>query len=314
MPEIREMIVNGYAYPTISEASLMWWLPRLTWVSSFSYSFDADGTLKELDDERVIEQAGASGVGTLMVLAPIGENGSFDSSLAVDLFEHPTGVGRLIDHIVDTIIEKGLQGIDFDIEYLPGKYAADYVNLVRRTRERLAPLGYVTTVALAPKVEDNQPGLLYEGHDYAAMGEVADYCLLMTYEWGYLYGPPMAVSPLDRVREVVEYAVSRIPAGKILLGMSNYGYDWKLPFSEGDRAQTLTNYQAAARAEYYGVPIQFDEVAMSPFFVYQSPAGAEHIVWFENEQSWRARLALVEEYGLAGVGIWNIMSIFYGGI
>ena len=40
----------------------------------------------------------------------------------------------------------------------------------------------------------------------------------------------------------------------------------------------------------------------------------EHIVWFENENSWRARLALAGELGLTGVGIWNIMYVFYGGI
>ena len=40
----------------------------------------------------------------------------------------------------------------------------------------------------------------------------------------------------------------------------------------------------------------------------------KHIVWFENERSWQARLALVTEYGLAGISIWNIMHIFYGGL
>ena len=45
-----------------------------------------------------------------------------------------------------------------------------------------------------------------------------------------------------------------------------------------------------------------------------APDGAEHIVWFENEESWQARLVMVEEYNLAGVGIWTIMDIFYGGI
>ena len=97
--------------------------------------------------------------------------------------------------------------------------------------------------------------------------------------------------------------------------MSNYGYDWKLPFVQGEsKAEKLTNYQALARAEYYGVNVEYYEEAQAPFFTYTVPDGSEHIVWFENEQSWRARLALVSEYGLAGISIWNIMHIFYGGI
>ena len=125
----------------------------------------------------------------------------------------------------------------------------------------------------------------------------------------------MPVSPINNVRRVIEFGITQIPAEKILMGMSNYGYDWALPFVEDEsRAEKLTNYQAEARAAYYGVPIQYDEEAQAPFFTYTAPDGTEHIVWFENEQSWTARLALVEEYGLAGVSIWNIMNIFYGGI
>ena len=170
-------------------------------------------------------------------------------------------------------------------------------------------------MALAPKVRADQPGVLYEGHDYAGMGRAADYCLLMTYEWGYTYGEPMAVSPINHVRRVLEYGLTEIPAEKILMGMSNYGYDWALPFVRGEsKAEKLTNYQAQARAEYYGVPVEWDETAQAPFYTYATPAGVKHVVWFENERSWQARLALVAEYGLAGISIWNIMHIFYGGL
>ena len=168
---------------------------------------------------------------------------------------------------------------------------------------------------LAPKTSAGQPGLLYQGHDYKGMGQAADYCLLMTYEWGYTFGPPMPVSPIANVRRVIEYGLTEMPASRILMGMSNYGYDWALPFVKGEsRAEKLSNYQAQARAEYYGVAVQYDEEAQAPFFTYTTPAGVDHIVWFENEKSWQARLALVEEYGLAGVSIWNIMNVFYGGI
>ncbi len=52
----------------------------------------------------------------------------------------------------------------------------------------------------------------------------------MTYEWGYKYGPNMAVAPLNMVRRVLDYAVTEIIPEKIMLGIPNYGYDWPLPF------------------------------------------------------------------------------------
>ena len=110
----------------------------------------------------------------------------------------------------------------------------------------------MTTVALAPRIRDDQEGILYEGHDYRLMGEAADYCLLMTYEWGYTNGDPLPVSPIANVRKVLEYGITRIPHDKILMGLNNYGYDWPLPFVRGrSRASSLGNYEAAARAEYY---------------------------------------------------------------
>lgn len=312
---MAEYIVNGYAYPSISKETLEWWLPRLSWVAAFSYGFTEDGNLINLEDANLIIPATEAGVRPMMVLTPLDADGNFNDNIAIRVFENLDAQQNLIDNIEANIKNKNMGGVDFDFEYLAADYADDYVELVGRTRGRLRPQGYLTTVALAPKVSTDQPGLLYQGHDYAGMGQAADYCLLMTYEWGYTYGPPLPVSPINSVRRVLDYGVTQIPPEKILMGMSNYGYDWRLPFVQGEsKAEKLTNYQALARAEYYGVDVQYDEEAQAPFFTYTSPDGSEHIVWFEDERSWRARLALVEEYGLAGISIWNIMHIFYGGI
>ena len=312
---MAEYIVNGYAYPSISKETLEWWLPRLSWVAAFSYGFTEDGNLINLEDANLIIPATEAGVRPMMVLTPLDADGNFNDNIAIRVFENPDAQQNLIDNIEANIKNKNMGGVDFDFEYLAADYADDYVELVGRTRGRLRPQGYLTTVALAPKVSTDQPGLLYQGHDYAGMGQAADYCLLMTYEWGYTYGPPLPVSPINSVRRVLDYGVTQIPPEKILMGMSNYGYDWRLPFVQGEsKAEKLTNYQALARAEYYGVDVQYDEEAQAPFFTYTSPDGSEHIVWFEDERSWRARLALVEEYGLVGISIWNIMHIFYGGI
>lgn len=312
---MAEYIVNGYAYPSISKETLEWWLPRLSWVAAFSYGFTEDGNLINLEDANLIIPATEAGVRPMKVLTPLDADGNFNDNIAIRVFENPDAQQNLIDNIEANIKNKNMGGVDFDFEYLAADYADDYVELVGRTRGRLRPQGYLTTVALAPKVSTDQPGLLYQGHDYAGMGQAADYCLLMTYEWGYTYGPPLPVSPINSVRRVLDYGVTQIPPEKILMGMSNYGYDWRLPFVQGEsKAEKLTNYQALARAEYYGVDVQYDEEAQAPFFTYTSPDGSEHIVWFEDERSWRARLALVEEYGLAGISIWNIMHIFYGGI
>ena len=132
----------------------------------------------------------------------------------------------------------------------------------------------------------------------------------MTYEWGYTYGPPMAVAPLDQVKAVLDYAVTQIPANKILMGLPNYGYDWLLPYDERRPARSIGNYEAIALARKYGATIQFDEKAQSPWFRYYDSRGNQHEVWFEDARSYQEKLRLVQNMGLKGVSIWNVMRWF----
>lgn len=133
----------------------------------------------------------------------------------------------------------------------------------------------------------------------------------LPYEWGYTYGPPMAVAPLPNVRAVLDYAVTAIPPGKIYLGLSNYGYDWPLPFIQGEtRAQSISNQRAIELAVRYGVAIEYDETAQAPFFHYTDAVGVVHEVWFEDARSIDAKLRLIAEYGFRGAGIWNLMRPF----
>lgn len=135
-----------------------------------------------------------------------------------------------------------------------------------------------------------------------------------SYEWGYTYSAPQAVSPVNRVRRVLEYAVTQIPAGKILMGFSNYGYSWKLPWRQGDAAKVISNSAAMNLAVSVGAELKFDQSAQAPFFSYTDSAGQRHAVWFEDVRSVQARLQLVKEFGLAGISIWTINQLFRPGL
>lgn len=308
------ILVNGFAYPFIDQGILEQWMPDLTYVSSFSYGFTPDGDIIPLDDERVLATAKAHGVGALMVLAPLDAEGHFSNELASHILNTPSSRDRLVNNILATIQERGLNGVDFDFEYVFAQDRDLYVTLVSEAAAKLNPAGYIVTVDLAPKTSTDQPGLLYQGHDYRALGLAANLAMLMTYEWGYTYGPPMAVAPINMVREVVTYAVTQINPSRILMGIPNYGYDWTLPYVKGQTvAENISNVEALARAERVGATIQYDEVAQSPFYNYTDSEGRQHIVWFEDARSMRAKLELVNEFKLAGIGIWTVMDPFPSG-
>ena len=197
-----------------------------------------------------------------------------------------------------------------DFEYILPEDKDAYAEFVSALRSRMNMQGYQVSVALAPKTSSGQPGLLYEGMDYEKLGNAADHVFLMTYEWGYTYGPPMAVAPINKVREVLDYAVTEIPREKILMGVPNYGYDWKLPFVRGGSGATLIgNVEAVRIAEDMGVEIQYDETAQSPYFTYLQN-GVQHEVWFEDVRSIREKIMTSLSYQFLGFGYWNLMRPF----
>ncbi len=308
---LGEGIFNGYAYPFIEPALLAEQLPYLSAMAPFTYGITAEGGLLPLNDEAMLAAARVRGTRPVMHLSTLTEAGQFDTGRAELILTDYEAQGRLAAEVLQTILRKGYAGLDVDFEYLPGQLAASYAAFLGRLRQLLAAQGRFLWAALAPKTNTRQRGLLYEGHDYAAVSAAVDGVLLMTYEWGYTYGPPMAVAPLPNVRAVLDYAITEIPAEKIFLGVPNYGYDWPLPFVQGTtKAQSISNQRAIELAVQYGVAIEYDETAQSPFFHYTDAAGGVHEVWFEDARSMDAKLRLVAEYGFRGAGFWNLMRPF----
>jgi len=304
---------TGYAYPFIESRVLFWGLPYINALVPFTYGFKASGELIPLSDGALLAAAESMGTQALLHLSTLTENGSFSSERAERLFESPAAMDTLARNVLDEIEEKGYAGLDIDFEFIPASSALAYADFIARLRTLLAPRGKRVIAALAPKTRADQPGLLYEGHDYAAVGAAADAVLLMTYEWGYTYGPPMAVAPIAAVRSVLDFAVSVIPREKIYMGLPNYAYDWLLPYKQGySRATSIGNDEAVDIARRFGAEIKFDENAKTPYFSYYN-GGEQHEVWFEDARSMQAKFALIREYGFAGGGYWNMMRPFFPG-
>ena len=305
------LAVNGYAYPFIDREVLRRTLPYLTWLTVFTYGFTPDGTLIQPDDAEVVTIARDYGVAPVLLFSTLTDEGTFSNQLASTLLRDPALQEKVMDQILTVMLAKGYRGMDIDFEYVLPEDTEAYVRFVQYAARRLSEAGYFSVVSLAPKSSADQPGLLYEAHDYGALGNAADYAFLMTYEWGYTYGPSMAVAPLNKVREVLRYAVTEIAPDKLLMGIPNYAYDFTLPCVRGtSMARSLSNVGAVELAVTQGAQIQYDPVSEAPFFRYTGENGAVHEVWFQDARSVEASLALAKEFALSGVGYWNVMRWF----
>jgi spore germination protein len=215
-------------------------------------------------------------------------------------------VNRLLTNILNIMKEKGYLGLNIDFE---GVLPADkefYNRFIQLAVDRLHPEGYFVSSALAPKTSATQQGTLYEAHDYEAHGRILDFVILMTYEWGYRLGPPQAISPINQIKRVLNYAVSVIPRDKIFFGFQIYARDWLLPHIRGQEAETFSSQEAISRAIRFGASIQYDKTTESPFFRYTDNRGRLHEVWFEDARSAQAKFDVVKDYNLGGISYWAL--------
>lgn len=310
IPKTKEIETNGFAFPNIDVEVLKKALPYLTYLSIFSYALDESGNLENINDDQLISLAKSYHTLPVMVVANIGEDGRFDSDLAHQILNKEKAQNTLISQTINLLFEKQYAGLTIDFEYVYPEDRDLYIDFLNKIKRQIEQYNFFLSVAVAPKNSASQTGILYEAHDYNAIGKVADRVIIMTYEWGYSGGPARAVAPVNLISKVLEYAVTEIPSAKIMMGIPNYGYDWTLPYKKGILAKSIGNYEAVDIARRHSQSIHYDKNQQSPYFNYYDDKKTKHEVWFEDAKSINAKLGLILKYNLDGASYWTLNRLF----
>ena len=158
-----------------------------------------------------------------------------------------------------------------------------------RLSQLLHKEGFILSLELPP------PDLpaLSSAFDYKALGQYADRLSLMFCRWAHAYSPPLPLAPLPYIRAALDKLCPIIASEKMLLGISGSGFDWRLPWRQGDSARSQ-------RAE-----IRFAPRAQAPYFDYLDAMQLRRRVYFEDARSIAAKLDLLPEYSLAGIALYS---------
>ena len=227
---------------------------------------------------------------------------------------------KLADRIAAFVSDRGFDGVNLDFEPMPAELADEYAEFVREVRSALDAVepGQHLSVDVHPSLT---------GYDLAALtaDDAADIAILMAYEYrGAGAGIASSIAPLrdpaiNDIETTVASALEQIEPGKLVLGLPWYGRAWS---TEGDDARSATrsgqdidpattvSYALAVeQAELFGRRYQPDQASAWTAYPTKSCASCDAVwrqVWYDDPDSFGAKIDFAVEQGLGGVGTWAL--------
>ncbi|MBO0769139.1 MAG: hypothetical protein J2O48_10700 [Solirubrobacterales bacterium] len=189
--------------------------------------------------------------------------------------------GALVNQLAALGTQRGYAGIDLDFENIAlgdraqhgsAADAKGYPQFVNDLCQRLRAKGASCEVTVIAKNNAGQVGgggLDTRVYDYAALAKAADRVQLMAYDDHYPGGSAGAIAPLPWVQSVLSYALSQVPASKLILGIPAYGYNWSTRGATG----TLTSPAAEQLASQVGAKVSWDASQAEANFDYRTRVG-----------------------------------------
>ena len=285
--------------------------PYSTFISIFEYHFTNNGDIaNNLNDLVAIETTWKNRVTPLVTITNLTPKG-FSPELVHQVLNNPSARTNLVNNIVYLATSRGYGGVNIDFERVLVEDRDIFTGFLRQLRDRLRPLGLSLSIAVPAKTSEDIPWLL--GYDYGGIGSVVDFMFVMAYDFHHAGSEPGPVAPITEVRRTIEFAIRYVPRTKIIIGVPRYGYDWMIPYVPGSIASAISNQDAVETAMRYQTPIQYSNEFETPFFRYTNQMGLTHEVWFEDVISMIAKNMLIREYGLQGLGAWQIALGFLQG-
>ncbi|MFS0820337.1 glycosyl hydrolase family 18 protein [Bacillus sp. 1P02SD] len=297
--------------PELDRALIRDFAPYTTSLSIFDYHIAANGDIANtLNDLTAIQTAWTYRVRPLATITNLVPEG-FSSELVHQVLNNPTARTNLVNNITYLVTNRGYGGITIDFERVLAEDRDLFTGFLRELSDRLRPLGRTLTIAVPAKTSEDIPWL--RGYDFGGIGSVVDYMFIMAYDFHHAGSEPGPVAPITDVRRTIEFAIRYVPHRKIIIGMPLYGYDWIIPHNPGRVAPAISNERAMETAMRFQSPIQYSTEYESPFFYYTDQTGLRHEVWFEDVRSMGAKMLLIHEYGLQGLGAWQLTLGFSPG-
>ena len=218
---------------------------------------------------------------------------------------------KLTSDIAAAVAKYNLDGINVDIENLPASSRDAQTDFMKLLRSKI-PAQKEVSIAVASNPKGLTTGWV-GSYDYVNLSKYSTHLMIMAYDQHSNGSPEGPVAGLPWVEATIQKALSQgVPASKIVLGIPFYGRYWKTDGSVNGSSVTMKTMDTWI--EHYKPTLSFNTTEQTAYAsltvktgdTFSSLTPGTYHIWYENEDSLKAKLALVDKYQLKGAGTWAL--------
>jgi spore germination protein len=299
-------VILGYYTPDQeSYNALTSYYSSFTQMSTDTFNFDKKGGIVGTAPTNAINFAKSKNITTYACISNFGVS-DFDPALAHAVLSSSTVKKKAIANLVALVKNNGYKGVNVDIESVPKTDRNALSNFIRDLANILRPQGFKTLISVPAKTVDDPNDDWSGAFDYTSLGKNVDFVQVMTYDQNGPWSSPGPVAGKDWMEQSLQFAVSTVPAAKVLMGLPAYGYDWNLTTNNANDDKQIPWKDIPTLISNTKAVPQWDTATSSPYFTYKAGDGSNHVVWYENAKSIKEKTHFTVSYNLGGVSMWAI--------
>ncbi len=307
-----DLVVFGYSFHFTEESVLRKTLPYLTYLIISSFYIDEHGNFHEKNDDRIIEYAKTYGVAPILTISYHNKGAKSGTDILHLILNNENLRNATIEGIISILVRKGYSGVNMSPTYIYPSDRKLYIEFVEELSRCVNELGLVMVDTIVPSTFGIILDVFSTKTYIYEVNQFVDKSIIFPFNVGINVVEPTGSASYHALIDMIQYTLDYINALKLELGINTVGYMWELPYIPGvSEGNAISVTSAIQLARDYSIPIRFDIGTQAAFFSYQD-GDREFLIRFRDARSVATYMSVVDEYGLNGIGVWNITTFFNG--
>lgn len=224
-------------------------------------------------------------------------------TITSNIMNHYEKRQALIEKVIKACVDYKLDGINIDFENMKQEDKDMFSRFIIELTPRLKEIGIVTSVDVTAPDGGETWSMCFDRH---VIGKVADYIVFMAYdEYGISSTKPGTTAGYDWVKLSLNkfLQTEEIDSDKIILAIPFYTRIWTTNIEGKSTSNTVTmkNIDKVIPSD---AQKQWDDDLKQNYVEYTEGNNKKQI-WIEDMDSLKAKISLITQNNLAGVGSWQ---------